>query len=880
MPTVLCIGDEHVVGNDGVSSSYRTFRGTLQTLLSSAGILSLDFIGPNSLAPANEGGDPDHAGYAGAFIDSTGGTLNVNAQLASLKTAYPSPDLIVLYVGWKDVISAPGTIGTRYSTLLGNVQSGAWASKKVICCTLHPAPGQTEVQTGSTYAAYATLNAQIRSLCAAAPTTRILADLAALTGANQAAFVERIIYRVQTVPAARTAFGGGTLPNWAGGHRVTSFKSILDYNAQWSTNPPAAGTGNNGGTAGLNPNLTSVVNGVNLFTTNVQCCVQWAWAFCAPGHASTNTCIEIRNVFAQAKHATRGWEFFYEGARLGTGSVNISAAGTPFGSPRLGQRADGLTTWICPDGSRGIELWPADTNPSRGIVGFYGARNRDLMATAQCFVLGFQARLAKIDPNGPDDRAAARFVITTGADFAREYASDEDRYDRYGWPYTVMDGGSDLWEPLTATDWIAITAATIGRGGAGGTAANSHWEDPATPPPLSPYAEATPYNDLLTYSLSTDNLRSVPPLVPSFWEASGGTGSGYADVDYLLNTTTGLREITLLQSGADKVAGVMSRAIAASGALSGVFFSPMPGLPLKPNVFTKITGGTNANVEPKEWDTSAAPTWSTTLLAPATIGVAYTGQLSARGSPTPTYTIISGAPGWLSCSSSGALTGTPTGSATTHAIIFRATNSVGTADVTLTLQVAAGVTVTTTTLPSAEENAAYLQALAATGTGPLTWSLASGTLNTGLTLSASSGVISGTPTALGLSSFTVRATGPTGLFDDQALSITVVAAGNAPVITSTSLADGTQGVAYSQTIAATGATPRTWSVVAGALPPGLALNASTGAITGTPTVPGGYPFTVRLSNAVGAVELQLSIRVLASGTTTATSPWTAILKGR
>ena len=278
------------------------------------------------------------------------------------------------------------------------------------------------------------------------------------------------------------------------------------------------------------------------------------------------------------------------------------------------------------------------------------------------------------------------------------------------------------------------------------------------------------------------------------------------------------------------------------------------------------------------------PQWQASVQQTATIGVAFTfTPILVAGTPAPTYSKQSG-PTWASVNTStGIVTGTPTGSPTSTTIVIRATNAAGTADLTVSLEVVAAATapvVTTTTLPNAEQNAAYFQALAATGTGPLTWSLASGTLNAGLTLSASSGVISGTPTALGSSSFTVRATGPTGLFDDQALAITVVAAGNAPVITSTSLADGTQGVAYSQTIAATGATPRTWSVVAGALPPGLTLNTSTGAITGTPTVPGGYPFTVRLSNAVGAVELQLSIRVLASGTTTATSPWTAILKGR
>ena len=68
------------------------------------------------------------------------------------------------------------------------------------------------------------------------------------------------------------------------------------------------------------------------------------------------------------------------------------------------------------------------------------------------------------------------------------------------------------------------------------------------------------------------------------------------------------------------------------------------------------------------------------------------------------------------------------------------------------------------------------------------------------------------------------------------------------IITS-SLPDGIEGTAYSQTLhAAGGATPYTWSVVAGALPPGLSLASSTGVISGTPTAPGTYTFAVEVTD--------------------------------
>ena len=82
--------------------------------------------------------------------------------------------------------------------------------------------------------------------------------------------------------------------------------------------------------------------------------------------------------------------------------------------------------------------------------------------------------------------------------------------------------------------------------------------------------------------------------------------------------------------------------------------------------------------------------------------------------------------------------------------------------------------ITTTTLPNGKERAAYSQTLVANKEGS-TWSLASGNLPTGLTLS-SSGEISGTPTVAGTSSFAVKATNGTES-DTKSLSITI-AVGN------------------------------------------------------------------------------------------------------
>ena len=141
------------------------------------------------------------------------------------------------------------------------------------------------------------------------------------------------------------------------------------------------------------------------------------------------------------------------------------------------------------------------------------------------------------------------------------------------------------------------------------------------------------------------------------------------------------------------------------------------------------------------------------------------------------------------------------------------------------------------------------------------------------------GAISGTPSATGSFPFTATVTDASNPVESASARIAIDVAPSTLAISSSTLGAGTDGTAYSANLQATGGTaPYAWSISSGNLPGGLALNATAGSISGTPTASGSFSFVATVSDSSSpaqsksaTISIALTARPLSITTTTLSS---------
>ncbi|MCU0124384.1 putative Ig domain-containing protein [Pseudomonas vlassakiae] len=251
--------------------------------------------------------------------------------------------------------------------------------------------------------------------------------------------------------------------------------------------------------------------------------------------------------------------------------------------------------------------------------------------------------------------------------------------------------------------------------------------------------------------------------------------------------------------------------------------------------------------------TIAAPSIS---LAPATLpngnyGAPYSQAVSASGgNGSYTYSVVAGSlPTGLALASGGALAGTPSAPGSYTFTLQATDGNLFSGQQAYTIVIASPTqSLIPASLPNGNAGSSYNQTFTASGgIAPYSYAITSGALPSGLSLS-STGTLSGVPTASGSTSFTVQASDA----NLQTISTAYTLIINAPTVSvgPTTLPEPVLGVAYSQTLSASGGTaPYSFAVTSGALPSGLSLSAA-GVISGTPTNTTPANFTITATDSL------------------------------
>jgi hypothetical protein len=277
-----------------------------------------------------------------------------------------------------------------------------------------------------------------------------------------------------------------------------------------------------------------------------------------------------------------------------------------------------------------------------------------------------------------------------------------------------------------------------------------------------------------------------------------------------------------------------------------------------------------ARPDPGPLTVTSGPTLPT-----ATVSVPYSVQLTAAGGCTTNYTwTYLNLPGWVTASSQGLLTGTPVPPPLGTQYTFTAIVSDGEctpAQATLTIPLGSAtptIQIAPANPPSAEVNQRYSYQFSASGASGISWSIQDAP--SWLTISSSTGLLSGTPTTPGFVGIMVTATAGQASAGIP-VSFTVYPA---LVVQSSTLPAGVVNVPYSQQLVFSGGASQSYTASATGLPPGLGVSNS-GSLSGTPTSAGPFTFSVSIRDTAGysaTGQFSLTVAPALSITSTSLSP--------
>ena len=301
-----------------------------------------------------------------------------------------------------------------------------------------------------------------------------------------------------------------------------------------------------------------------------------------------------------------------------------------------------------------------------------------------------------------------------------------------------------------------------------------------------------------------------------------------------------------------------------------------PSAALGTRTVTLTTGGETATLAASFTVNAAVLQITTATLPNATTNAPYVQTVAVSGGAAPfVYSVSAGAlPTGLNLNTAnGNITGTTTSAATATFDITVTDASSQTVTRSYTVVTSDALTITTASLPPSLTGAPYSQTIGAQGgTAPRSFSVVSGTLPTGLTLTPA-GLLAGTPTVALSFTFTIRVTDSLNQIFDKPYTLAIYA----PLkFTTVTLPDTHRTLTYNHAISFTGGIPAvSIAVTAGAIPAGTLVNSATGTLSGSLATAGTFNFTLTATDANGNTATQALTLVVLDDfiiTTSATLP--------